>query len=422
MVSLKNLWQQQREQRQQEMIQRHVDVREQLSQLYQQRSANAHEMQRSLADFQRNLQHQTQTYLHTLSSQRYQHAQALVTSLQAFSQQLHEQTQQFLDDISTDRYLRAEALFRDLEQFHSSLSQSVAELRSNLHAEIQQLKEDVQTGRAETQLYLSSVQQKRLQEQVELANALSAYVQEMQANVGLYLDQLNQMDQARAEALVKEFQVHRQHRAESMQALFQELAVFRGDLRDYCRDLHSFVWGDGLTTAEVTEATTGHSVASKSDASPTPFQPVIVQVPQASPSVAKPTPAPVSVSTAPSAIQSSVSPVAAVVSAPSVAPEEKPEVVLEPVDSDDRSANGNGNQSAARTWNEVPSTVPSVRENVSDIEGEIVEYLQAVDGARLIEIEHALDINRFQTVDALRSLIKQGRVIQRDRVYLVQSK
>ncbi|MEB3232953.1 MAG: hypothetical protein VKJ64_18245, partial [Leptolyngbyaceae bacterium] len=44
-------------------------------------------------------------------------------------------------------------------------------------------------------------------------------------------------------------------------------------------------------------------------------------------------------------------------------------------------------------------------------------FVQTAQGARLDEIENALGLNRFQVVDALRVLIKQGKITQRDRVY-----
>ena len=50
----------------------------------------------------------------------------------------------------------------------------------------------------------------------------------------------------------------------------------------------------------------------------------------------------------------------------------------------------------------------------------IYALIRQRNGARLPEIEETLSINRFQAVDALRVLIKEGVVTQRDRVYLVQ--
>jgi hypothetical protein len=56
----------------------------------------------------------------------------------------------------------------------------------------------------------------------------------------------------------------------------------------------------------------------------------------------------------------------------------------------------------------------------SSPEKAVYTFLHESQGARLTQIEAALNLNRFQTVDALRSLIKKGLVTQRDRVYLLQ--
>jgi predicted transcriptional regulator len=54
------------------------------------------------------------------------------------------------------------------------------------------------------------------------------------------------------------------------------------------------------------------------------------------------------------------------------------------------------------------------------LEQKIYSYIKQIEGARLTEIQSALGINRSQTVDSLRALIKQGLITQRDRVYLAQ--
>ena len=51
----------------------------------------------------------------------------------------------------------------------------------------------------------------------------------------------------------------------------------------------------------------------------------------------------------------------------------------------------------------------------------VFDYLQAHrDGARLTAIESTLGINRFQAVDALRSLIQKELIVQKDRTYYIQ--
>lgn len=50
-------------------------------------------------------------------------------------------------------------------------------------------------------------------------------------------------------------------------------------------------------------------------------------------------------------------------------------------------------------------------------EEEIYEYISKSEGKRLKEVEEALGVNRVQAVDALRSLIQQGLIVERDRLY-----
>ena len=50
-------------------------------------------------------------------------------------------------------------------------------------------------------------------------------------------------------------------------------------------------------------------------------------------------------------------------------------------------------------------------------EEEIYEHISKSEGKRLKEIEEALGVNRVQAVDALRSLIQQGLIVERDRLY-----
>ncbi|MBD2019859.1 hypothetical protein H6F43_06610 [Leptolyngbya sp. FACHB-36] len=71
--------------------------------------------------------------------------------------------------------------------------------------------------------------------------------------------------------------------------------------------------------------------------------------------------------------------------------------------------------------------IPIVRKPVTQVpqdavpyEKEVYSYIHTAIGARLTEIESSLGINRFQVVDALRSLLQKGLITQRDRLYLIQ--
>jgi hypothetical protein len=67
------------------------------------------------------------------------------------------------------------------------------------------------------------------------------------------------------------------------------------------------------------------------------------------------------------------------------------------------------------------ATAASAKASDVSIEERVYNHLQAQDsGARLTEIESGLQINRFQAVDALRSLIQKDLVVQKDRTYYIQ--
>ncbi|MBW4442969.1 MAG: gas vesicle protein GvpC [Plectolyngbya sp. WJT66-NPBG17] len=66
----------------------------------------------------------------------------------------------------------------------------------------------------------------------------------------------------------------------------------------------------------------------------------------------------------------------------------------------------------------VVAPVKSVPAAKSD-EGKIYEYIEVMQSVRLTEIESALSMTRIQAVEGLRSLIQQGKITQRDRLYLI---
>jgi len=51
----------------------------------------------------------------------------------------------------------------------------------------------------------------------------------------------------------------------------------------------------------------------------------------------------------------------------------------------------------------------------------IYEYVEVMQSVRLTEIESALSMTRIQAVEGLRSLIQQGKITQRDRLYSLSS-
>jgi len=67
--------------------------------------------------------------------------------------------------------------------------------------------------------------------------------------------------------------------------------------------------------------------------------------------------------------------------------------------------------------NTMTRKVPALN---ADIKSKVQQYIQQAEGATLIEIEEVMGFSRVQTIDILRSLIKQGILEQRDRQYFIR--
>lgn len=349
MTALKDQWHEQRQQRQQELLDRQQQVRETLTSFQQERQIKALQLRDDLSLFQ---------------------------------SQIQQQTAEFLSACAADRSLMAQQLSQELTHFHSKLTASVAALRQGLHIKIRELQ-------VETRMMLKLNQEQRIRTQMQLAKDLALFVDNLRSDVQAYLAELELVRQDRAHQLQTMLQQDREHRAAEMEQLFQEFHEFRAELHQYCVDLRSLVWGtEGSTQSATVQPQTVKAV-----------QPTPKATPKAVPSIApKVVAAPQPVAPAPR--PQPVAPVAPVIAEPVAA--------------------------AAVVQPEILTVVPSnpapkpMQADSAQLEKEIYNHIHQVQGARLTEIETALDINRFQAVDALRSLIKKGLITQRDRIYLIQ--
>jgi hypothetical protein len=199
-----------------------------------------------------------------------------------------------------------------------------------------------------------------------------------------------------------------------MDALFNDLSEFRGELRQFCSDLRASVWGGNTSTATPAQpasakapATTVKPAPVKTQPSvkPEPVKPKLASIPKP---VAKPEPE----IAAPAPV--AASPVAKAVSAPVSSPVAEPEVAAPEVIAAPAVV------TVVETSDDASASAKSALRDAMQLEQEIYTHIYQVKGARLTEIETALNINRFQAVDALRSLIKKGLITQRDRIYLIQ--
>lgn len=186
---------------------------------------------------------------------------------------------------------------------------------------------------------------------------VTQHVEVLRSDVQSYLYELETQRQQRAKQLWQDLQASRAEREIEMQQRFNRLLDFRIELQHFHQTLHDYVWGTG------TSPDTPKSSLPKS-----PTKSRSTRPPQSTQSVATVKPAPASKTTKKTAI--------------------------EPV--------------------QTNTSTPA------DSEKAVYAFLHESQGARLTQIEAALNLNRFQAVDALRSLIKKGLVTQRDRVYLLQ--
>ncbi len=388
-MALKDSWQQQRQQRQQVATQRRQQVSETLAIAQKERQELASQVHSDLnlfrttltradrdrtIEFQRfstelqqhrvELQRETQEFLTNVSDRRHSQAQQVASQLREFVQALQVQTADFLAVTELDRSVMAQQLADDLHLFREVLDERVNALRQDIRTDIQELQ-------LETHAFLSQSQQQRIKTQIRLTRNLAAFTENLHRGVQNYLSDAKTARHDRAASLVQTLCQNRMDREAENSVLFSRLAEFRSQLRHYCAELKSTVWGEDNSSTSIR---------------------------QVSESVA-PQPSPV-LKTLPTRL-------ASVPSIPKIALSQKPVQPVEPMEapkSKSLSLMGNNDINAdARAFEE-----------------KVYHYIESMQGARLTEIESAMGISRFQAVDTLRSLIQKGLVTQRDRVYRIQ--
>ncbi|NJL22382.1 MAG: hypothetical protein HC895_18730 [Leptolyngbyaceae cyanobacterium SM1_3_5] len=230
----------------------------------------------------------------------------------------------------------------------------------------------------ETNSLLNSYQQQRQKMRQQQAKELAAFVIFLQAEAQDHLDQLAAQRPIRTSEIQQMLKLDRIHRQSSIETLFQELAIFRSELRQYRQNLSQLVWGETIQADELLANSTVEIVSDSSIAETIVEAELQVAIePPESPVVemAKPT----------------IEPAKPVASEPIViAPMEDP-------------------------WAEIGQPTRALLQT----EERIYDYLAKQQGARLTEIE-TLGLTRFQIVDALRSLTQKGLVWQRDRLYFAK--
>jgi gas vesicle GvpC-like protein len=410
-VSLQDTWQAGRQQRQQEVIERQQTVRHTLQTFQQERQAKTAELREGLRLFQLGLQLETQEFLADVSIQRQMQAVQLAEQLQVFVQTLRQQTAELVSLNAADRAIMAQQLAQDLNEFHINLSTSVALLRQTLQYQMQEMRQDVHT-------LLQTSEQERIQAHLHRMQALEEWVETLRSSIQSYLSELELARYDRAQQLQVMLQQERDRRIADGDALFQEFAQFRETLTQYHLSLRESVWGS-QTNSEVKAPDHSTSAASPklTDISVPPVSPSTQSTPKATtkPKAKKSGENRKKLENR-SAIPATLNQKTAKLNAQRAVPKSvSPATGVKP-----KSVELNAIASQPILPQPVLAVASPSDSDEERLEKAIYQQIHHAGGARLTELETALGINRFQAVDALRSLIKKGLVTQRDRIYLIQ--
>lgn len=417
MVALKEIWQEQQRQRQQELVQRQQSVSQQLATFQKQRQANALELRQTLHDFQQTLQRDTQAFLSDAQRQRQVQAQELADLLHLFKQTLQAETAQSLAVHAADRSLMAQQVSQDLACFHTHLATSVLALRQTLQMRLHEIQDEVASVRAIAHESVSIYQQERLQMQAQLADDLAAFVDTLQTDVQTYLQELQEQRQMRSHQIQALLHEARMRRAAELDALMEDFAAFRTELQQFCTELRGQVWGQDSRVSEpaaLPPHPTPEPVRMGKPKPPLPEAPQIKALQTRSRAKAR-----LNVTRSTSSKTPAIAktyPLSTTLASAATLPQPNPQQPSTPTAEPLKSLTA-----VIDTTPPVTATDPRpLPRDAAQLEKAIYTYLHETQGAKLTEIESTLTINRFQAVDALRALIKKGLVIQRDRIYLIQ--
>ena len=379
MTALYEQWQAARQQRQDEVLDRRDQVDADLERWQSDRLAHAVQLRQDLAHMVADLQAETQLWLTQTAQQRRAKIPSMRQSLQQYAQNLQLETQAKLVNLQDQREADTSALRQRLHEDCQVMQEAVSDLRLDIVQDLKKIRQRIQTIKKETAVMQAGYRQEQAMVRSELLPKLADYVEDLQAEVQDSLAEVAALRQQTAAAQQVQRQQDRQALTDSVDGLFVQLAAFRRDLQEQRQALTTSVWGDGAAVASPPRPLTRRPRISR----PAPAKSEVAQArpapkPAAQPvTAAKPQPAPQPKMTA-------------LPAKPVAQPE--PDVVI-----------------SAPT----KPTTPSLDEVVYN-------YLHLSPGARLAEIESELGINRFQAVDALRSLMEKDLVVKENRTYHVQ--
>lgn len=262
MVALRHSWQEQRQRRQQELAQRRQQVQVALAVVRQERESKAAQVRNQLNTFRiyladetalwqvnqqlfrlelqesvQTLRQETRDFLAYSQLERQIQAEEVTQRLEKFVQALRQEMTQFLSLTAAERSLMTEQVTQELRTFHTELTANVADLRQTLQADLAFLHHT-------TQADLATHQRQRAEMRSQQIQAISAFVEQLRDQVQAELWELSLIRQDRAQQLQHTLAHSRNQRQAQVNQLFQQLANFRAELRQYCTNLQAEVWGD----------------------------------------------------------------------------------------------------------------------------------------------------------------------------------
>lgn len=406
MTALYDQWQAARQLRQSEVVDRRDRVSTDLERWQADRLAHAVQLRQDLDQLMADLRANTTLWLAQTTANRTAQILPRQHARQDYIQQLQADTEVLLASYHGDREISAAEVREKLAYDCQVLQTTVSELRLEIAQELRQVQQQVANIQAQTAVDLAGYRQEQAMVRAELLPQLTAYVEDLQVQVQATLKDLTAVRQQAAVVNQEQRQSDRAALTDSVDAMFTELADFRHQLQAQRAQLSHAVWG-GAAVAQTAPAP--RPIAPRPAVTSVPARPAALA--QTAPKAA---PKPAAVKAVPTkAIPAQAAPAAKAVPARSIP------------------AKAALAQTATVTQSAPVATVmaPSVPAAVAvappapeppSLEEVVYNYLHLSQGARLSEIETELGINRFQAVDALRSLIQKDLVVKQDRTYLVQ--
>ncbi len=332
-------------------------------------------LQRQQGNLER--QHQVQQFLLEVGRSRQLTASHFRSTLSLFREGLMQQDKERRSEFHTFQ--------ATLQDFHTELQATVSLLRQSFQVDLSDLS-------ANTQAFLAQCQQDRAQTQQTLRQELSTFIEALRSDVQSYLYELETVRLHQADLLRQDLQQGRAALTADNQAFFAQLAPFRAELRCFHQSLQSAVWGQPTPHESALEAAPPGVSPAVTDLA-IPLEPLAVKsLPKANDFVAR-----------------------SAIAAKPVAPMAATKAPAKRVAFPRTRAAATAPAKSVKVFSKTKDSP-----EVATHEKAVYNFLHESQGARLTQIESSLQINRFQAVDTLRSLIKKGLITQRDRVYLIQ--